>query len=213
MNKEVKNLIIIVIAVLVIGLGFYLFMQQNKAISDSQPVDNSKLLRTDSAIIGKTDAVNTLVEFGDYQCPACAAANPIIEKLLSENADKLRVVFRHFPLPQHANAVKGSLAAIAAGKQGKYAEMHKALYEKQKEWELLPDPSAKFMEYAAGLGVEPKKFNDDFTDSSQKLRIDLDKQDGNSLGVNSTPTFYLNGEKLEDWNLGNLEEKVKEKLK
>jgi len=213
MQKEAKTLVAIGAAILFIGIGVLLWWQQNTALNDSKPVDGSKLIRTDSQIIGKIDAPNTLVEFGDYQCPACKAAHPILKQFMKDKPDRIRLVFRNFPLSQHKNGYPGSQAAEAAGKQGKYEAMHDLLYEKQDEWAALPKPDDKFYEYATSLGLDLDKFKSDYSGSFMRTRIQADVDDGSSLGVNSTPTFFLNGEKLEGWNFTNLAQELEKKLK
>lgn len=213
MQKEAKTLIAIGAGILIFGIGAFLWWQQNSALQNSQPIDGSKLIRTDSQIIGKADATNTIVEFGDYQCPACAAAHPALKTFMDKNKDRVRLVFRNFPLAQHKNAMVGSQAAEAAAKQGKFVEMHDLLYEKQAEWSELQDPKGKFQEFAQSLGLDMNKFNSDYSDSYLRERVKVDVDDGQSLGVNSTPTFFLNGEKFEGWNFQNLGEELEKKLK
>lgn len=214
MSKELKTILIIAGAVLFIGFGAFLWYKQNSALDHSQPVDGSKLLRTDSQILGKADAPNTLVEFGDYQCPACGAAHPILKEMVNgANKDKIRIVFRNFPLSQHKNAYPSAQAAEAAAKQGKFAEMHDKLYETQNSWSAEADPKSTFIQYAKDLGLDVKKFESDYDDPILKERIKIDTKDGNDLGVNSTPTFYLNGEKFEGWNFSNLKSELEKKLK
>ncbi len=214
MQKEAKILISIGAGILVILFGVFLWYQQNTALNDSQPIDDKKLIRSDSQIIGKKDAPNTLVEFGDFQCPACGAAHPYLKELINgEYKDKLRLVFRNFPLSQHKNAYPSAQAAEAAGKQGKYTEMHDKIYESQSEWSNISDPKEMFIGYAKQLGLDEKKFESDYSDSYLKERIKLDVDDGNELGVNSTPTFYLNGEKLEIKDFRKFKEEIGAKLK
>jgi hypothetical protein len=100
-------------------------------------VDEKSLVRETSHSIGPSDAKVTIVEFGDYQCPACAQADPTMERIIDEYAKtgKIRFVFRHFPLSIHANAMPAAEAAEAAGSQGKYFEMHAKIYAGQPEWE------------------------------------------------------------------------------
>ena len=214
MQKEAKTLIAIGVAVVFIGFGVFLWYKQNSALTHSEPVDGSKLIRTDSQIIGNKDAPNTLVEFGDYQCPACAAAHPILKEMINgADKDKFRIVFRNYPLQQHKNAYPSAQAAEAAGKQGKFMEMHDKLYESQTAWSELPDPKPQFIQFAKDLGLDEKKFESDYSDSYLKERIKLDTGDGNDLGVNSTPTFYLNGEKFEGWKFNTLKEELQKKFK
>jgi protein-disulfide isomerase len=146
----------------------------------------------------KTAKVN-LVEFGDFQCPACGAIEPVIEQILleyKENKD-FNFVFRNFPLPMHANAPLAAKYAEAAGKQGKYMEMHNLLYAKQKEWENLKDPNDYFRGLTQSLGLDQNKINQDGGSDEVAEFINQDVRDGHSLSVVATPTFFINNEKLQ----------------
>ncbi|HKB88650.1 MAG TPA: thioredoxin domain-containing protein [Patescibacteria group bacterium] len=138
-----------------------------------------------------------LVEFGDYQCPACGEYHPLIKQLLTEFAGRINFVFRNFPLSQHKNSQGSAMAAEAVGINGKFWQMHDKLYETQAEWSVLPDPKDVFASYAASLGVESNKFISDFNSQVIKDKIKADLNDANLININATPTFYINGTKLE----------------
>lgn len=142
-------------------------------------------------ILGNASASAYLVEFSDFQCPACAAYAPIVKQLVETHKENLAFVYRHFPLPQHAFAEQAAIVAEAAGKQGKFWEMHDALFANANTLS-----EEKIKELAKQLSLNEEQFNIDR--SSQEIRaiIEKDKQDGRSLGVASTPTFFLNGKKL-----------------
>lgn len=145
-------------------------------------------------IRGDREAKVTLVEYGDFQCPSCATYEPILKRLLEETPAGLRIVFRHFPLVQiHKNALPSSKAAEAAGKQGKFWDMHDILFETQSDWDNLGNPKDKFIEYAKRLELDEQKFTDDYESKEISVKIDADTLSGNNLKVNATPTFYLNG--------------------
>lgn len=160
--------------------------------------DPGKLVRSDSHTTGSINAKVTIVEFGDYQCPACGVAHPEVKKILSEYNGKVSFVFRNFPLPMHINADIAAEAAEAAGAQGKFWEMHDMLYEKQAEWSEKSDARIIFSGYAKSLGLDTKKFEEAITKNAFQSTIQKDIEDGNTLGVNSTPTFYVNGVKAEN---------------
>jgi protein-disulfide isomerase len=138
----------------------------------------------------------TLVEFGDYECPACAEYNPLIKQLLTEFSGKINYVFRSFPLSQHSNAWISSQAAEAAGLQGKYWQMHDKLYESVNDWSKSADAKSIFVGYAQNLGLNVDKFKVDIDSKAVKDRIQKDANDGNLVNLNQTPTFYLNGVKI-----------------
>lgn len=146
-------------------------------------------------IRGPENAPITIIEYADYQCPACAAYHPIVERLLSESSTTVRFITRHFPLQQHRNAIAASQAAEAAGRQGKYWDMAALLYDNQTSWENLTNDQAKdlFKGYAERLSLDVEIYNKDFEDPEIKAKIDADRADGNKIGVNSTPSFFING--------------------
>lgn len=159
---------------------------------------NSKdaLVRADSNKIEVKDAKVTLVEFGDYQCPACAVAQPAVEQIKTDYKGKITYVFRNFPLPLHSNAKIGAEAAEAAGEQGKYWEMNNILYSRQSDWSENSNPLDLLVSYAKELNLDTARFKKSIDDYKFDEKIKGDQTDGETLGVNSTPTFFLNGEKI-----------------
>ncbi len=151
-------------------------------------------------IKGKGDAPVTLVEYTDFQCPACGAYYPIMNQLSQEMGDSLRVVIRHYPLVQlHDNALPAARVAEAAGRQGKFWEMYDLLFANQKEWSTAADPMKSiFLAYAERIGLDVEKFKTDMADSSLDDKINRDRGTGNELKITGTPTFFLNGQKLEN---------------
>jgi len=194
MSKETK--IISGIGILLFALFAFLIYKTN---TGSQVVADSNLLIGQiSHMTGTKDAKVNVVEFGDYQCPACAYANPIVRQLVEAYKDNpnANFVYRNFPLPQHSNAMISAEAAEAAGVQGKFWEMHDMLYEGQKEWSGNPKALEIFAGYAQKLGLDVKAFTDAVSQEKFKDTILKDRSDGQALGINSTPTFFVNGEKL-----------------
>lgn len=196
MNSETKFFGGIILVTLVIVGGAIFFLSQPPA--PLQRADESLLVRQDSPKISTDSARLTLVEFGDYQCPACAVYHPMVNQLLEEYKDLLTFVFREFPLSGHQHADITARAAVAAGFQHKYWEMHTVLYEKQTEWSESKDIQADIINYAKDLGLDMEKFQNDLGSQEVKAFIDRDKQDGYTLGVNATPTFYFDGYKMQN---------------
>jgi protein-disulfide isomerase len=192
MTTELKTMIGIGIATLGLFVGgiWWASQYQNPALKAADP---ARLTRADSPRIGSASAKVTLVEFGDYQCPSCATANPTVKAVMAKYPNEVTFVFRHFPLSQHATAPLAAEAAEAAGAQGKYWEMHNMLYEKQTEWASANAPLDIFTKYAEQLGLNVDQFKTAVTSNSAAGKIQQDSADGSSLGVNSTPTFYING--------------------
>jgi protein-disulfide isomerase len=146
--------------------------------------------------LGNKDAKVTLVEYSDFQCPACKAYEDIVKQLRdSYSPEDLKFVYRHFPLRSiHPNADIAAQAAEAAGEEGKFWEMKSLLFEKQSEWEKEKDPKGLFGAYAKSLGIDVGKFDEDLkADDDSKERVEKDYQSGVALDIASTPTFILNG--------------------
>lgn len=149
---------------------------------------------------GDEKAPVTIAEFSDLQCPACKAYKPMIDQALSEFSGKVKLLYKHFPLPSHKNGIPAAKAAEAAGSQGKFWEMHDLLFEKQDEWAILnaADINEKLVSYAKELKLDEEKFKKDLEDKKLEEKITSQKDEGAGLGVNATPTFYINSQKVEN---------------
>lgn len=148
---------------------------------------------------GSRQAKVTLIEYADFQCPACGAYHPIVKELEKEFGDRLLVVYRNFPLSQiHNNARPAAFAAGAAGLQGKFWEMHDKIFENQRAWSDLADPMAEFSKYAQDIGLDVERFKQDMRTKVVTDKVNADYAGGQNAGVNSTPTFFINGTKIEN---------------
>jgi protein-disulfide isomerase len=146
---------------------------------------------------GKENAPVTIEEFGDLQCPPCAAMHPALQKIEKEYGDRVRVVFRHFPLTQmHPYALEAAQAVEAAGMQGKFWELHDWMYVQQDKWSQAPNARQMFLQQAQNLGLNVEKFRQDMNSAEVKQRIILDYNRGVSLGVTGTPTLFINGKQV-----------------
>ena len=142
---------------------------------------------------GNDAATITIVEFGDYQCPFCGDAHPIIKEIEDNFGDQIKFVFRNFPLQEsHQFAFSAAAAAEAAALQNKFWEMHDALYENQYRLD-----ENLFEELAETVGLDMEKFQQDFTSEAVKEKVDNDFESGVRSGVNGTPSFYVNGTKFD----------------
>jgi protein-disulfide isomerase len=137
---------------------------------------------------GPATAPITIVEFSDFQCPFCARVNPTLDEVRKVYGDKVRIVFKDFPLPNHAQAPKASEAAHCAGEQGKYWELHDRMFANQ---QALQIPQLK--EYAAAVGLEMNAFNQCLDSGKHSSRVAANMKAGEALGVGSTPTLFVNG--------------------
>lgn len=188
------------VAVVILGLGIFGIWKFVSAPAD--PVtEGSTLDVTDKDWVkGKSDAPVTLIEYTDFQCPACAAYYPIVKQLSDEMGDQLRLVVRHYPLVTiHKNALSGSRAAEAAGRQGKYWDMYDLLFTHQAEWSLAENPLKSILPaYAGQIGLDVDKFRADMTDPTLDDKITADRQTGNDLKITGTPSFFLNGKLIKN---------------
>lgn len=141
---------------------------------------------------GHANAAIELVEYGDYQCPHCGRAYPIIKQLQEAMGDKMKFVFRNFPLTNiHPDAMNAAVAAEAAGIQGKFWEMHDMIFEHQNR--LLEND---LYAYAQQLGLNVEQFQNDMLSETVLAKVEDDFESGMRSGVNGTPSFFINGEKF-----------------
>lgn len=196
MNSDAKFTLGVIISTLVLVAGG-IFLA-GKLGSNSGKADPKILIRDDSYKMASSSATVSLVEFSDFECPACGAYHPVVKKLLSDYKDKIAFVYRNFPLEQHKNAVPAAVAAEAAGKQGKYWEMFDIIFEKQNEWSTSTSPNDIFKSYASVLKLNPEQFDKDLGSEDIRKKIQRDYDDGVKVGIDSTPTFFVNYRKLEN---------------
>ncbi len=138
-----------------------------------------------------------LIEFSDFQCPACRSYYPLVQKLITDFGNKLTVTYKYFPLRSiHKNADISAQAGEAARLQGKFDEMEGILFEKQADWEFSDDALSIFKGYATTIGMDVNKFVADVNSSQVIDKVNTDYDLGISLKVGGTPTFFLNGKKL-----------------
>lgn len=149
---------------------------------------------------GNSDALVTVVEFSDFQCPACGAAFPTVENVFNQYKDKIRLVYRHFPLTTiHPFAVSAAEASECAARQNKFWEMYTALFEQQGVWTAALDTAnakQRIREIAIGLGVNATDFDQCLSSRAQLSKVQADLDAGAKFGINSTPTFFINSKKF-----------------
>lgn len=187
----------IIIVVVVIGILFGIFSFSNKSGDNKTSSDSSQ--NGSSHIVGKKNSKVALVEYGDFQCPACKSYYPIVKQIKEEYSDKISFQFKHFPLVQiHPNAFVSSRAAEAAGKQGKFFEYHDLLYENQDSWAQSTSPNSIFESYAQQLNLNLDQFKKDMVSEEVANIINADVKSAQAIGGNSTPTFAINGKKIDN---------------
>ena len=190
---------LIIVAVLIVAAGSVIwFVQKSKQNGLSNTNANAQSDTAGGAHVrGPANAPVTVEEYGDFQCPPCGRMYPELKTIEQEYGDKIKVIFRNFPITtQHKFAMIAAEAAEAAGFQGKYWEMHDKLYENQQAWATSDDPGPAFIGYARELGLDLERFTRDMNGAEARSRVEQDMQMGNTAGVNATPTFLVNGRML-----------------
>lgn len=142
---------------------------------------------------GSPMAPLTIVEFSDFECPYCGRAHPVLQQLLSEYEGRVRLVFKQFPLSAHPHAAAAARAAVAAGNQGKFWEMHDLLFEHQRQLE-----EEDLLGYAEQIGLDMDRFRADLASAETQARVEADKDQGQRLGVEGTPTFFVDGRRFRE---------------
>ncbi len=186
----------IILTVLIVGcFGFIMFGKKDKA-AESGSTANSQGSQN---FYGKLDSPVTITEFVDFQCEACYAYYPGVKQVKEKYKDQVRFQVRNFPITSgHKFAMQAARNAEAAAKQGKFWEMHDRLFEGQKQWEQTQDPTSIFDSYAKEIGLDMTKFKADFASSEVNAIVSKDLQDVKTLGGTGTPTFAINGKKVEN---------------
>ncbi|MDP3956111.1 MAG: thioredoxin domain-containing protein [bacterium] len=199
-----KKSTLIIAGTVVLGVALLVWgsVQTSSGTNTTDP-DVAKdilVIREDDWVRGATSTSElALYEYSDFQCPACRAYEPILAEIMTEFGSRISLVYRHFPLKSiHFNANQAAMASEAAGLQGKFFEMHGLLFSEQSVWSSLSseEMKAKVLEFATTLDLDVVKFESDLSSSQIAEVVSADLADGQSLGVNSTPSFFLGGKKL-----------------
>jgi protein-disulfide isomerase len=198
MRRYLPFIIVGVVALLTVGGGAMLYRAKRPAPLTSQK--NQTLPRKDGGekfhVRGGHDAPVTLEEFGDFQCPPCGTLAGVLGELERDYQSRLRVIFRHYPLPMHAHAAEAAYAAEAAGLQGRFWEMHDVLYREQSVWSKAADVGTVFNNYAGMIGLNIDRFKTDMQDPKVRAKVAADQRQGAERGVKSTPTIFVNNVEL-----------------
>jgi protein-disulfide isomerase len=176
---------------------------QNTQKPELIPVKEENFISDHTPVKGPDDAKVVIIEFSDYECPACANYQEIVNKLLEKYPDDIQIAFRHFPLPQHTNARLAAQAAQAVHQQGKFWEYSKLLFQNQKDLS-----KENLIKLAQSLELNIEKFTNDLESQPIDAQISEDIEFGDKLGLNATPTFYVNGNIIET----NLETEVRKEV-
>jgi protein-disulfide isomerase len=209
---------VLIAVVLVAVLGVTAMLVRSSRRQNANPADPTASAPQGAVpphIRGNPDAKVTVEEFGDFQCPSCGQFYPDLKKTEEEFGQRIRVVFREFPLqPPHQHALLAAHAAEAAGLQNHFWEMHDKLYETQSAWSDAKDPKAIFIDYAGQMGLDVNRFTRDLDGDQVAQRITEDGIRGHALGVHGTPTLFINGHeiKFELYNQAGLRDLINKAL-
>lgn len=204
MKNSVKaTLIAIAVAIVLLIVALVFALNQRAAPTPPERAEQ-QTVRTDSHVLddGGEGAV-TVVEFLDFECEACGAFYPVVEELREKYDGEITYVVRYFPLPGHVNSTQAALAAEAAAQQDRFEDMYHRLFETQAQWgEQGEETPEVFRAFAEELGLDMAAYDAAIADPATAERVQADKTDGEKLGVTSTPTFFVDGEKvvLETWD-------------
>lgn len=224
MKRLLPFAIILIVLVAAVGAGWYLKNKNSTASfgagvsgpttspsggSASAPASSASASTTKPVVkttemgaepphaIGPADAPVTLEEFGDFECPPCGLLHPELLKIEQKYGPRVRIIFREFPLvPAHQHALAAARAAEAAGMQGKFWEMHHMIFENQRAWHTAFDVRPIFEQYALRIGLNVEKFRRDISSDTVERRIFLDGKRAHALGVEGTPTVFINGREV-----------------
>ncbi len=217
-EERMKWITLGIVGAIVIGLfGFIIYSSAQKRASQQADANKVVEISDTGAVTGATESAKvTLVEFADFQCPACRANEPLVKQALQEYDGELKFVYKHFPLTQiHQNAFEAARASEAAKNQGKFWEMHDLLFAQQDVWANLGagEVKQKFAEYAQQIGLNVAQFNQDLDSSETEQAVKEQQDEGIKLGVMATPTFYVNGKFVQGGTYSNLKTAIDEALK
>lgn len=191
----------IVLSVLVVALlGGAILLGGNSENSSTSTLDAAEVLKINESdhVRGNPAGTVTVIEYGDFQCPFCGDVHPILDQVVSEYEDRVQFSFRHFPIVNaHPRAMIAHRSAEAAGKQDKFFEMHDLLFERQSLWSEAENAADVIRGYAEEIGLDMVQFDNDYKDPATLSFITDQLKEAEAIGVNSTPSFYINGEKLE----------------
>ena len=214
-NEPKSNTPMLIIGVVFIAAligGWYLYSTSKKgdaaantntaAGATPAPPKDSKSIQPNAPagaqppnMAGSQTAAVSLEEFADFQCGSCAAAHPIMNEIKSLYGSRIKFVYRNNPLsiPAHDKAYEASVAAESAGLQGKFWDMQNLLFTNQQAWTAAPSYKQIWKEYAGKIGIDVAKWENDIAGIAAKGRVDADLARGKAIGVNSTPTLFING--------------------
>ncbi|WP_147794757.1 thioredoxin domain-containing protein [Cellulomonas sp. Y8] len=187
------------VVVAITGLLIYALATGPRGPAPRQEAGALPATRADSYVLDDAGpGAPTLVEFMDFECEACGAFYPVVEQIREQYAGQINYVIRYFPIASHANAMNAALAVEAAAQQGQVEDMYHRMFQTQAEWgEQQTSQADLFRSFAEELGLDLAAYDDAVADPATQERVQQDLDDGQALGVQGTPTFFLDGQRLE----------------
>ncbi len=184
---------IVVLGLIIWGLSLAMEKDINKG-----SVGDAPAVTANDHILGPEDAKVTIIEYSDFECPACRAYQSLVKKVIASSTIPVRLVYRHFPLSQHTQAKLAARVTEAAALQGKFFEMHDIIFDNQSLWTNRSNARDLFMTYGQRIGLNVDKLNTDTDSVSVKRIVDDAISSGIDIGIRWTPTFFVNGKLLEN---------------
>lgn len=192
-----KSFWVILGIILVASVGLIFFVSSDDSAGTPASTAEALELTDSDHTQGADNASVVVIEYSDFECPACGALYPLTKQVTSLFADQVTFAYRHFPLVSiHQNAMAASRAAESAGYQGMFWEMHDMLFERQQEWSGVTNATAIFESYASGLGLDIDEYRVGVASEEASKTINSSLSVGTSIGVNATPTYFVNGEQI-----------------
>ncbi len=185
-----KNPWVIVLILAIVLIGGSIFY------SNSVSEKNNEGIEFKPHLMGNLDSAVELVEYSDFQCPACGAFQPYLDDVLAQHDGEIKFEYRNFPLPMHPQAEPAARAAEAAAQQDAFFPFAALLFKNQEVWSKAPNATVNFIEYATELGLDIDQFKRQMNAPAVRDKVKSDRQAASSLGLTGTPTFFLNGQKM-----------------
>ena len=217
-ERVVKKFILLIIglaALVALIFGVVWSAQQSGTTSGPQTVKvDLASITADDHVLGTPGGV-TLIEYSDFQCPACAAYEPLVKEVVADFRDDLLFVYRHYPLPQHQNARLAAQVSEAAAVQGKFWEISTLMFANQTAWASQSPTTARvtFASYASELGLDMNRFEADLVSEAVAERVERDYLSGVQARVSGTPTFYLDGVEVKARTAGEFADLIEAAIK
>jgi len=202
----------VTLILVVVGFMGFLWLSGDKDAAESDAMSSTGAPVTH--ITGKQDAAIKLVEYSDFQCSACAAYYPVVEQIVEKYKDRISFEYRHYPLTTiHRNAFAAARASEAAGKQSRFWEMYRLLFANQAAWSESGNSQTVFEGYAKQLSLDVGRYKTDFASSETNGAINASIREFNKRGLpKSTPTFLLNGKRIQPRDAADLSRLIDEQL-